>query len=390
VRFASVLGTDPDTRSALRDAIEQLQTALPSVDLVLAFASPHHHVPGAPSVPQGLAEAFPGAMVVGCQGGGVLASGVELEGSPGLAVLGAHLPDVQLHPVHLDRALIDGPEDLARAIDDAFGDTPLAAVFVWSDPFTFDLSSLVPVLTAAHPGVPIVGGQASGSSAPGPHPLYVDGKVAHGGALLLGLSGNVRVDTVVAQGCRPVGPPMFVTRCEGNLLLELDGGDPVRAVKEVYESLEPADQSLFRQGQYLGLQMREQTEYDAGDFLIRHLLGVPEDGRGLAIAAPLKLYDVVQLHVRDGASARDELLGRLGAYDGPKPAGALLVSCLGRGRGLYGEAHHDSRALQSELGPTAVAGFFANGEVGPVDGVPYVHGYTSVFALFSTPGGDDG
>jgi len=383
VRFASVLGTATDGREALDDVVEQLRQALPEVHLLLLFASPDHA--RTPELARVLSQAFPDALVAGCQGGGVLASGVEVEGSPGLAVVGAHLPGVGLHPFHLDRALIDDADDLALAVQDAVGDHVMQGMLVLSDPFTFDLGVLVPALTAALPGVPLFGGQASGSSPPGPHPLFLRDRSLPGGALCLGLSGQVRVDTLVAQGCRPVGPPMFITRCEGNRLLELDGQSPVEVLKRVYDGLSSADQEHFRQGQFLGIQMQEQTEYRQGDFLIRHVLGVPSDGRGLAIAAPLQQYDVVQLHVRDGRSSRDDLAQVLGSYDGPAPSGALLFTCLGRGRGLFGEAHHDSRAFQEEIGPVALAGFFANGELGPVNGVAHVHGYTSVFVLFSTP-----
>jgi len=382
VQFASFLSTAPDATQAADDIAEQLANAMPRPDLLMVFATPDRS-PDPVWLPR-LTGAAGDALVVGCEGGGVLASGLEVEHSPGLAVLAASLPEVTLDPVHLDRSMLVGAADTRTALASAIPADP-AGILVLSDPYSFDLAQLLPTIAGQYPGVPLFGGQASGRTAPGPHQLFVRGRAVTGGALCVGLSGRVDIHTVVAQGCRPIGAPMFVTRCQGNLLQELDGRDPVEVLREVYEALGPDDQARFRQGQYLGIQMRDQTEYERGDFVIRHVLGVPEGGGGLAVAAPLEQYQVVQLHVRDARTSRDDLAERLDSYRGPAPAGALLFTCLGRGRGLYGEPHHDSRAFHDHLGEVALAGFFANGELGPVQEQPFVHGYTSVFALFSTP-----
>jgi len=363
---------------------EQLDRALPDADLVVVYVTPDHRVDHGRLVAR-LTLAHPDAVVVGCEGGGVLGSGLEVEGQPGLAVLAATLPGVTLTAVHLDRHMVTSEDDLATALGPLRDVTDLVGVMVLSDPYTFDLARFIPAASALLPAVPWFGGQASGRPAPGPHHLIVRGQPVGGGAVCVGLSGNVAIETIVAQGCRPVGAPMFVTRCRQNLLLELDGRPPVEVLKELYEQLPPDDQERFREGQYLGIQMRDQTEYARGDFVIRHVLGVPDDGVGLAVAAPLQQFQVVQLHVRDGRTSHEDLLAHFEARSGPHPAGALLFTCLGRGRGLYGEAHHDSRCFHDEVGEVALAGFFANGELGPVHGTPFVHGYTSVFALFSTP-----
>lgn len=385
MRFASVLGTHDDPDEALADVVDQLQQALPGVHLVVAFTS---HGPEGAWL-QALTAAFPGARIVGCQAAGVLASGLELEGTPGLAVLGGYLPGVDIDAFHLDRALFHGDDELVHALTESVGEGPVAGMMVLADPFTFDLASLVPAATAALPGVPLFGGQASGASHPTPHALFLDARRHQGGALCVVFRGDLRIETRVAQGCRPVGAPMFVTRCQANRLLELDGRAAVDVVRDLYDSLDVADQAAFRVGQFLGIQMRDQTEYHAGDFLVRNVLGVPEGGRGIAIGAPLKPFDVVQFHVRDGRTSRDDLRAVLADAADPPPAGALLFTCVGRGRSLYGEPHHDSRTFLEGVGPVALAGFFANGELGPVQGVPYIHGYTSVFALFRSLG-DEG
>jgi small ligand-binding sensory domain FIST len=344
--------------------VQDLSEGLGSPDLVVLFCTPHH----APSRSGLVAEvqgAFPGAVVFGSVGAGVLGAGLEHEGTSAIAGLAARLPGVTLHPFHLDQALLGPPEDAAMAVADALGEDT-RGLMILSDPYTLDLGAMLPAITAAAPGVPVFGAQASGVRSPGPHELFLRSRV-HGGG-------------VVAHGCRPVGPPMFVTSCQGNRILELDGKPPTDVLRKVYEDLTPSDQLRFQRGQLLGVQMRDQDAYERGDFLVRHLLGVPPDGRGVALGGSVERYAVVQLQVRDAASAHEDLVRRLQGV--PPAAGALLFTCLGRGRGLYGEPHHDSRTFLEEVGPTPMAGLFANGEIGPVHGELFVHGYTSVFALF--------
>jgi small ligand-binding sensory domain FIST len=61
----------------------------------------------------------------------------------------------------------------------------------------------------------------------------------------------------------------------------------------------------------------------------------------------------------------------------------LLISCNGRGAGMFGHAHHDAAALDHELGGAPVAGFFAAGEIGPVGGEYFLHGFTATIAVFA-------
>jgi small ligand-binding sensory domain FIST len=77
----------------------------------------------------------------------------------------------------------------------------------------------------------------------------------------------------------------------------------------------------------------------------------------------------------------ENLRGRAAAAREPAH-GALMFSCVGRGAGLYGRPNHDLDTLQAQLGPIPVGGFFCNGEIGPVHGRTFLHGYTSCFGLF--------
>jgi small ligand-binding sensory domain FIST len=219
----------------------------------------------------------------------------------------------------------------------------------------------------------------------GRNALWLDGAAFARGAVGVALSGAIAVDTLVAQGCRPVGRPMLINRGRRNLVLELDGRSPVAVLRELYESLTGRDRELFQHSLFIGLEMRgEQVEFQPGELLVRNLLGVDPEQGTLAIAAPARPWQVVQFLLRDARTAAEDLGALLDRYRAGRaqPRGALLFSCLGRGMHLYGRADHDTDLFRERLGPIPLGGFFCNGEIGPVGGTTFVHGYTSSFGLF--------
>ncbi|MFT3752606.1 MAG: FIST C-terminal domain-containing protein [Paludibacter sp.] len=192
---------------------------------------------------------------------------------------------------------------------------------------------------------------------------------------------------IVAQGCRPIGEPMFATATHENLILELDGKPPREVLTELYHRIPRSDRQLFTEALFIGIAMQPQREqYQAGDFLIRTLLGLDPDSGALLINTQVTPHSVVQLHLRDAQTSTHDLELLLQHYrstqHGGEPSGALLFSCLGRGAQFYGHSDHDCNALTQSLGELPLGGFFCNGEIGPVRGTTYLHGYTSVFGLF--------
>jgi small ligand-binding sensory domain FIST len=128
-------------------------------------------------------------------------------------------------------------------------------------------------------------------------------------------------------------------------------------------------------------------EFKRGDFLIRNFMGVDPSSGALAIGASPHVGQTLQFQVRDARAADDELrLLLTAAADGlaEPPAAALLFACNGRGVGLFGGPHHDVRAARELLGQPAIAGFFCNGEIGPVGQSVYLHGFTASLGLFVT------
>ncbi|HXQ24686.1 MAG TPA: FIST N-terminal domain-containing protein [Candidatus Acidoferrales bacterium] len=388
MRWASTVSTEPALENALRDAAAtirgQLGDATP--DLVVVFVS-HHHGSGFDRVPA-VAAGFGAGVLIGCSAGGVIGGGREVEQLPGVSVTAAVLPDVVLQPFHLDADVLPAPDDGA-AWQDLLGVRAAAQphFLLLPDPFSFDPEPLLRGLDAVYPNSRTLGGLASGGRQAGANALFLGGQTHRAGLVGVALSGNIEVDTIVAQGCRPIGQPMFITKCQGNLLWELDGIPAVTVLEDLYQGLSRSDQQLAQRSLFLGIVMNEgRHEYRQGDYLIRNLIGMDATRGALAIGATLHENSVVQFHLRDAQTSAEDLDQLLHGYaasgQAARPHGALLFSCLGRGSNLYGRPGHDTDAFRQHLGQIPLGGFFCNGEIGPVHGTTFLHGYTSAFGLF--------
>jgi small ligand-binding sensory domain FIST len=212
------------------------------------------------------------------------------------------------------------------------------------------------------------------------------------GTVGVALSGKIRLDTIVAQGCRPIGEVYRVEAGDRNILLQLSTQDdsairaPLDLLRDLIESLEESDRTLAQNSLFIGV-VRDvfKRELGRGDFLIRNLLGVDPKQGAIAIGDRVRIGQRIQFHLRDAKTSADDLEGHLQEHlaRSPQvaPAGALLFSCLGRGEGLYGQPNFDSHLFQRYFGTIPVGGFFCNGEIGPVGQTTFLHGYTSVFGL---------
>jgi small ligand-binding sensory domain FIST len=346
-------------------------------DLLVAFVSQHHDR-DYDALPDLLQRHFGTGLLVGCSAGGVIGGGHEVEGRPGFSLTAAVLPDVDLLPLR-----IGSDSDDAHALLERLPMHAEPHFILLPDPFTFAADRFLEVLDAACPGGTKIGGLASGARQPGGNALFLGDAVHRDGLVGVALAGNVAIDTVVAQGCRPIGEPMFVTRAEGNVIRELDGRRPLEVLNELHRRSSEADRALFQSSLSIGLVMREaRSEYRQGDFLIRNLVGMDPASGALSVGTPLRDRQVVQFHLRDARTSAEDLDQLLTRHAGPSPAGSLLFSCLGRGVHLYGAADHDTAALRRHLGNVPLGGFFCNGEIGPVGGTTFLHGYTSAFGLF--------
>ncbi len=369
-----------EAANAVRDRLGQSRA-----DLVLAFVSPHY-TGSYPQLPELVAAQFPGALLLGCSADGVIGAGHEVEQRAAFSLTAASLPGVDLVPFQVASPRLPADLTEVQAWRTLVGNPPMTNVhfLLLADPFTFDASPLIAGLDAAYPDSRKIGGLSSGGQLQGSSSLFLKSRVQRSGAVGVALSGNISIDTIVAQGCRPIGSPLIITQSQGNLLTELDGRPPLLVLRELYEALPESDQSLLRTSLFIGLEMKsDEVEFRPGDFLVRNIIGLDPDTGSIAIGALPKQWQVMQFLLRDSQTATADLTRLLSRYRGSaRPDGALLFSCLGRGIHLFGRPDHDTGLFREKLGPIPLGGFFCNGEIGPVGGSTFLHGYTSAFALF--------
>ncbi len=336
-----------------------------------------------------LAQAYPQVHIFGCSASGFIGDGEEAELVPGFSVTLGWLPDCQLRTFHFERPTLpdlDAPPEVWR--EALAGEDPeLRGLLLLADPFSFPGDEFLAGMDYAYPEVTKLGGLISGDHSPGSKAMFCDQTIHRSGVVGLAISGAVRVDAVVAQGCRPIGKPMVVTECAYNEILKLDGHSAGEVVLATLRALPPRDQRLASQLLFLGIGAGgPKLTYKPGDFLIRQVLGVDPSEDSLVLNATPRKGQLVQLHLRDHRSSSEDLELMLDRHLGSRNngvTGALLFSCLGRGRALYGHCDHDSNLFKTKLGDVPLGGFFCSGEFGPVGGVTSLHSYTSCFAVFS-------
>jgi small ligand-binding sensory domain FIST len=381
---AAAEGTDLDDLA--QRCLDHVATGLggPAADVAFVFASAAHRE-RAPDLAERLAEALGGATVLGCTAGGVLGGGRELEQVPALALLAGRIPGAAAHAFALAAADLPDPDAPPLAWHQALGvssaDRP--SFVVVADPFSFPADALLSGLDYAYPGSVTVGGLASGARQAGEQVLLAGDRAFGGGAVGLALMGGLDVVPAVAQGCRPVGPTLRITGCERHLLSALEGRPALEALGQVLAAAEPADRKLAETSLFLGFETDPFSEDTDAPWLIRNLLGVEPQTRGLYVGEHLRSGRRVRFHVRDRHSSAEDLQRTLAraAADAAAPAAALLFSCLGRGAHLYGTPDHDTRAFERRFAGVPLGGFFCSGEIGPVGGATRVHGFTSSFGL---------
>ncbi len=336
---------------------------------------------------------------------------IEVEDEPALVLCLAHLPGVTVDVFWLDEEDLPDLDDPPKAWIDYVGVDPRnnPDFVLISDPFTSNISELLQGMDFAYPSSVKVGGLASGGTSTRANGLFCNDQYYEEGTIGVALSGNIALQPVVAQGCRPVGPIFRVLEGERNVILriETESGDlpadiaanatPLEALQGLLRKLTEDERELAQRSLFVGVAYSEfQDKLEQGNFLIRSLVGIDPRVGAVAIGERVRPGQRIQFHLRDAAAASEDLALMLERHNrdrrrrpggkalalAKEPFGALMFSCMGRGEELYDATDVDSNILQSYLPPLSVGGFFCNGEIGPIGGSTYVHGYTAVFGLF--------
>ncbi|MBV9580780.1 MAG: FIST C-terminal domain-containing protein [Chloroflexi bacterium] len=372
------LGTGSDWRaalaSALGGALKPLHGEAP--DLLLMFASAAY----AGDYPELLGAALEDSRtteLVGCSASAVIAGERELETEPGIAALALTLPPggllnvryVTADDVH-DANLAGMPAEQCRG------------VVVLADPFTTDVGTLIETLEHEYAEAPIIGGLATGSPAVRSTWVFHQDVAAQDGAVVIGVGGSLRLRPLVSQGCEPIGEPWTVTDADRHIVRGIGGRPAYEVLSETVNELDPERREHVNTSLRVGLAMNEyRDEFKRGDFLIRNLMGADPRSGAIAVAGEPRVGQTLQFQILDARAADQELRQMLRPLSDGASTAALLFACNGRGAGLFGTPDHDARTVREVLGPVPLAGLFCNGEIGPVGGTTFLHGYTASLGL---------
>jgi small ligand-binding sensory domain FIST len=319
--------------------------------------------------------------LIGCGAGGVVGAGREIEEGPAAVVWAASMPDAEITVHHFETERTEDGFILGGVPDPpSLGE----AMVVLADPYSFATEALLAHVEEVRPGMPLLGGLASAAAA-GSASLFRDGDVLDGGAVGCSVSG-IPLLPCVSQGAAPVGPEMTITGAEGNMIAELASKPAIQRLREALAELDPRERELAAAGLMLGIVIDEnKPEYERGDFLVRPILGADSESGSLAVGEHVRVGQTVRMQVRDGASAdedlREALRAQAAALGTEGAAGALVFTCNGRGSHMFDVPDHDATAIEDVLGAPA-GGFFCAGEIGPVGGRNFLHGFTATMAVF--------
>lgn len=394
MEWKSTISRNPDLNTAMRECLDQLPGWRGRTHLACVFLhGSHRH--GAEWLAARLRDELAPGHLIGCTGGGIIGAGLEVELAPALSVTVAELPEVHVHGFAVDEGPLPSPDAPPQAWLDLLhlppGHPEVKAILLLGESFEFDLDALLAGLDYAFPQTLKVGGLASDARPGGGNRLLWNERFQDRGVVGIALSGALQVDAVVAQGCRPLGKPLTVTRGERNLILELDGQRPLQQLENVIRQAEPRERRLAETSLLIGVGSEARWSLDSilqgsapeePDYLIRNLVGVDPRRGALVIGSRVRVGQTVQFHVRDAETSRQDLARQLAKCPVEGAAGALLFQCLGRGEYLYKTPNHDAGEFTRRFPDAALGGFFCNGEIGPVGNATYLHGYTSCFAVF--------
>jgi small ligand-binding sensory domain FIST len=376
--YAAALSEHPVAAQAIGEVLGTvLDTMTPGPDLACLFVTAPHT-----GVMEDMANTVqevlrPGAFV-GATANAVLAGDHGVEDTPGVALFAASLDGHAVRVVRLtaeqtlDGWVIDGLPSEETA--------PASTLMLIPDPFTFPIDAFLSELRDVQPRLGVVGGLASAARGPGGNRLVIDGQVVSHGAVGVLLDDPPGLESVVSQGCRPIGQPFIVTRAERSALIELGGRPALDRLLEMVDELTPDERASASNGLHCGIVVDEhKATFGRGDFLIRGVLGADRQAKVVVIGDEVPIGSTVQFQVRDSSTAAEDLSGLLAPH---RADAALLFTCNGRGRAMFGSADHDARVVQESIGPLPVAGMFCAGELGPIGGRNAVHGFTASVALF--------
>jgi small ligand-binding sensory domain FIST len=408
MQWVNALSTRPSLEAAVGEVVEKIERSFDGDPDIGIFFISSAYASDYPRLIPLLLDKLSLPVIIGCGGAGIIGTGEggkarEIEGNPAFSLTVARLPGVEVRSFYIESAeypdLDSSPDRWTELLQVPPEKHP--QFILLADPFSSRITDLLEGLDFAYPGAAKIGGLVSGGMIEHQGGLFYynaqerrNTALYRQGTVGIALSGNIVVETIVAQGCRPIGQTYQITEGERNIILAMsDAGQsgsspPLNLLRDLIQTLNDKDRELSQHSLFIGIARDEfKMQLRPGDFLIRNVLGVDPRHGAIAIGDRVRPGQRVQFHLRDADTSALDLELLLEAYrpareDASEVLGALMFSCLGRGETLYDRPDFDSGLFQRYLGFIPLAGFFCNGEIGPVAGRTFLHGYTSAFALF--------
>lgn len=378
MNFGAAISEHPLTTQAAGEVVgEVLEQVGEAPDLAVLFVSAAHLGLMA-EIAETVRTALRPRALIGVTASSIVGGGREVEDRPAISLWAGNVGPVE--PVRLETQRLNGGWALTGLPAETDAVSPRVLLLL-ADPFSIPTDGMLDRLRAKAPTLQVVGGMASTGRAPGGNRLVLDDAVFDNGAVGVLLDSGVVSGTVVSQGCRPVGQAYVVTRATDNVIHDLAGVPALDRLRDIVAGLPPGDRALVQEGLHVGRVIDEQKDsFGRGDFLISNVMGADPEAGDITIGATAEVGSTVQFQVRDADSADEDLRHLLAGQQG---RAALVFTCNGRGRNLFDAPDHDARLVHDQVGHGAVAGMFCAGELGPVGGRNFVHGYTASVVLFN-------
>jgi small ligand-binding sensory domain FIST len=375
---------------ALGKWAQQLRRELraPRVSLGLIFMTPHYFE-AAPRILEVLRVHAEIPLLLGCSSTGLILGSREIEDEPGLTLSLLALPGAELRGVHFTQEQVEEANGPGYwALETGLTAEQLNGWLAFADPFNMDAEAWLRGWNEAYAPKPILGGLASGDPSQRATQLYLDGGVFEEGGVAVAVAGEVELQSVISQGCTPIGETWTITKTEGNIIYKIANRSAYEVLQETFTRLPEGEQRKARGNLFVGLVVNEYLEeFHRGDFLVRNIIGGDPQSGALSVGALPRQGQTMQFQRRDADAATEDmtaLLDRLSRQlAGRAVYGGCLCTCNGRGHRLFGHPNHDAGLVQEKLGPLELAGFFCNGEIGPIGEKNFLHGYTASLAVFA-------
>ena len=377
--FASALSEHPVASEAVGEVTGSVLESIGERPDLVMVAATRSHAGALEDIVHTVGSVLHPLAIVGAAAESVVGTGREVEETPAISLWAGWIGP--LAPVRLTATRLAGGDWHFDGWPDHLGFDPAALILV-ADPFTFPAADFLAWLADRCPGLPVVGGNASGGRGPGGSRLVHEREVVSDGATGVLVGGGIDIETLVSQGCRPYGDALTVTRSDRNIIYEVAGRPAMEClIGQITEHLDPAEVlGIETNGLFVGRVVDERVgDPLPSDYLVRSLVGVDRATGAVAVDDRVPLGSTIRFHRRDADTA-DHQLSQL--LEGRQADAALVFTCNGRGTRLFDDAHHDARAVARSVGPVPLGGLFAGGEFGPVGGHNFVHQFSASMALF--------